>query len=324
VRDNPDTNADHVVISGDISNGDATPRNLQKNGAGKLLLNGVNTYTGLTTVSAGTLGGSGTIAGNVTVAAAANLAPGASAGTLSIGGNLDISAPANSTGKLDFELGTLASSDKIAVTDTLTIGSGKLGLGDFNLTDLGGLQNGTYTLISSGTLSGSLDAANVNGTLGLATIQLQISGNDVVLAVSGLVAGTPYETWATGSEPFDGDANNDGVPDGLAFLLGAATPATAATGKLPKVSRSGGNLVMEFDCLATAARGGSVLNLQYDGNLLAPWTSVPVPGAVGNTTVGNVSFVATANGSLIHIVATIDDAAEAAAGKLFGRLQGTE
>jgi hypothetical protein len=67
-----------------------------------------------------------------------------------------------------------------------------------------------------------------------------------------------------------------------------------------------------------------VLNLQYDGDLAAPWTSVPVPGAVGNTTVGNVSFVATANGSLIHIVATVDDATEAASGKLFGRLEGTE
>jgi hypothetical protein len=67
-----------------------------------------------------------------------------------------------------------------------------------------------------------------------------------------------------------------------------------------------------------------VLNLQYDGDLAAPWTSALVPGAVGNTTDGNVSFEATANGALIHIVATIDDAAEAAAGKLFGRLQGTE
>jgi autotransporter-associated beta strand protein len=133
-----------------------------------------------------------------------------------------------------------------------------------------------------------------------------------------------YSTWATGNEPFAGDANGDGVADGLAFLLGAATPATDATSLLPTVSQSGGNLVMEFDCLATSDRGGSVLNLQYDGDLAAPWTSALVPGAIGNTTVGNVSFVATANGSLIHIVATVDDATEAAAGKLFGRLEGTE
>jgi hypothetical protein len=149
------------------------------------------------------------------------------------------------------------------------------------------------------------------------------SGTITLTYVVGSGVGSSYSTWS-GGESFAGDANNDGVPNGLAFLLGAATPGTAASGKLPTVSQSGGDLVMEFDCLATAARGGSVLNLQYDGDLLAPWTSVPVPGAVGNTTVGNVSFVATANGSLIHIVATIDDAAEAAAGKLFGRLQGTE
>jgi hypothetical protein len=150
------------------------------------------------------------------------------------------------------------------------------------------------------------------------------SGTITLTYVVGSGVGNDYSSWATGNEPFDGDANGDGVKDGLAFLLGAATPATDATGLLPTVSQSGGDLVMEFDCLATADRGGSALKLQYDGDLVAPWTSVPVPGAVGNTTVGNVSFVATANGSLIHIVATVDDATEAAAGKLFGRLQGTE
>ena len=88
---------------------------------------------------------------------------------------------------------------------------------------------------------------------------------------------------------------------------------------------------MEFDCLATADRGTSVLELQYDGNLAGTWLSVPVPGAVGapnpiveTTATGSVSFVATANGDLIHIVATISDATESAGGKLFGRLEGTE
>jgi hypothetical protein len=40
--------------------------------------------------------------------------------------------------------------------------------------------------------------------------------------------------------------------------------------------------------------------------------------------VGNVSFVATAKGSLIHIVATVNDATEAASGRIFGRLKATE
>jgi hypothetical protein len=143
------------------------------------------------------------------------------------------------------------------------------------------------------------------------------------------VASSPFDTWAdTGTLPgtvtFDGDLNGDGVQDGLAFLLGVANPDDDALGLLPTITEDDGDLVMEFDSLATADRGTSVLNLEYDGDLVAPWTSVPVPGEVGETTDGNVSFVATANGDLIHIVATISSSAADGGGKLFGRLKATE
>ncbi|MCH7226232.1 sulfatase-like hydrolase/transferase [Haloferula sp. A504] len=145
-----------------------------------------------------------------------------------------------------------------------------------------------------------------------------------------------FDAWATGGETFEGDANGDGVPDGVAFLLGADTPATDATGLLPTLGEAGGDLVMTFSCLAAAARGASLLNLEYDGDLVAPWLSVPVPGAVGDpnpivepTASGSVSFVATDGGTngegdaLIDIVATITDATESATVRLFGRLKGT-
>ena len=64
--------------------------------------------------------------------AAGSLAPGASAGTLDIGGGLDISARSTGgAGKLNYELGPIAASDKLAVTGTLTIGSGESGFSDF-------------------------------------------------------------------------------------------------------------------------------------------------------------------------------------------------
>ncbi|MGB1129544.1 MAG: hypothetical protein ACPG4K_05810, partial [Haloferula sp.] len=139
-----------------------------------------------------------------------------------------------------------------------------------------------------------------------------------------LVTQTPYAVWSAGAG-FDVDSNGDGIDNGIAFLLGAAGPNTDASGLLPAVGEDGGNLVMEFDCLAAAERGNAVLNLQYDGDLVAPWTSALVPDQIGNSTVGNVSFVVTAGpGSLLHVVATVDDDAEAVGGKLFGRLEGTE
>jgi formylglycine-generating enzyme len=191
---------------------------------------------------------------------------------------------------------------------------------------------GTVTFGGTGGFTGT-SASFVAGVLSGVSVTPTVAGSNLTFTVTDgashtgsttiTTIQTRYEDWANGAA-FDGDANGDGVKDGIAFLLGAATPATNALGLLPAVSQSGGNLIMEFNCLPTAARGTSILNLQYDGDLVAPWTSVAVPGTVGNTTVGNVSFVATANGDLIHIVATIDDATEAAAGKLFGRLEGAE
>jgi autotransporter-associated beta strand protein len=65
----------------------AGPGSLTQNGTGILYLDGANTYSGATVVSAGLLGGTGTIAGDVTVNGG-GLAPGHSIGTLTINGNL--------------------------------------------------------------------------------------------------------------------------------------------------------------------------------------------------------------------------------------------
>ncbi|GEM_PF-832036 len=73
------------VFNGRITNGLDTV-SVTKVGAGKLLLNGANTYTGPTLVTAGTLGGTGSINGSLTVQSGATLAPGVDIGTFTVNG----------------------------------------------------------------------------------------------------------------------------------------------------------------------------------------------------------------------------------------------
>jgi len=193
--------------------------------AGTLVVNGtVNCdYQGLQ-FNGGTLAGAATINENVTVPAAGNLAPGGSAGVMSIGGNLDISALAGGAGKLFFELDALASAnDRIDVTGTASIGDDVLGFGDFDFTDLGGVEAGAYVLIATtGGIVGSLDSADRTGSVGTVAGMLQVNSNNIEWAADSDLDGLP-DTFelahttppsATALNPGD-DLENGGAGDGL-------------------------------------------------------------------------------------------------------------
>jgi hypothetical protein len=106
---------------------------------------------------------------------------------------------------------------------------------------------------------------------------------------------TEFEGWAGGETTFSGDSNDDGLPDGLAWLLGAADPDQNASALLPVVGRVGGNMVMGFQCLKASKRDSSVISLQTSADLGSndAWSghSVPIPETSG--TVDGVVFVIT-------------------------------
>ncbi len=248
------TNGNDVTFA--TAFGNSSTGNLAKTTtSGILTLTGANTYTGTTSVGGGTLrvngsldaasavtvtggdlGGSGTIGGSVTVAAAGNVAPGASAGTLTIGGGLDISAMAAGTGKLKFELDALAgTNDLLAVGGALTLGAGDLGIDNLAITNLGGLQAGTYTLITSTGLSGTVNGAVAEIATGF-NGQLQVSGNNLQLVVTAASGG--YAAWQAANSTAGGlneDHDGDGVDNGTEYFLFGSASSTGFTA-LPGVN----------------------------------------------------------------------------------------
>ena len=119
---------------------------ITKTGAGKLSINGTNTFTGNVAVSAGTLAGNGTIPGSLSATVSgATIAPGITTGVLSIGGSVSFVAGTNFSVDLARGVGAQPIPGEY---DQLNIGTsgandGTISLANSNLvvSAPGGLQN---------------------------------------------------------------------------------------------------------------------------------------------------------------------------------------
>jgi len=175
--------------------------------SGHVYLNGVNTYSGNTTVTNGTLGGTGSVAGNLVMLGGTN-APGLSVGTFTVNGN----ATLGGTTLMELDRGLSPNSDRLVVGGTLTYGgilevvlaegAAEPQEGDtFQLFNKG--SGSSFSAISLPPLSGGLTwntsnlAANgsisVNGSSTQPIINsVYSSGGNLILSGTGGVEGNPY------------------------------------------------------------------------------------------------------------------------------------
>lgn len=98
------------------------------------------------------------------------------------------------------------------------------------------------------------------------------------IAISLVESVHPYVTWAGGNASFFHDSNDDGLADGLAWLLGATRPSTSAAAVMPRLLRENGEVTVNFRYLNQAAREGYSMRMQYS-TTMAPdsWTDVGIP-----------------------------------------------
>ena len=140
---------------------------------------------------------------------------------------------------------------------------------------------GTVTFGGTGGFSGS-SAGFTAGVLTGVSVTPAVAGSNLTLAVddgaghggSATIATiqTRYQSWS-GGVPFGGDANQDGVVNGMAWVLGAAGPDAGATSLLPTFENSDpGFFIFTYRRADAAVASGAVVEAQY-GSALAGWTT---------------------------------------------------
>ena len=157
----------------------------------------------------------------------------------------------------------------------------------------------------------------------------RITGTGTLTVLNGPTASSAYDTWATtthglsgGNAAFDFDYDNDGLANGLEWILGG-DPKVGTTAVSPLASRdTNGNLVLHFTREEDSITE-STLTLQYDTDLDGSWANSFVIDADGGTDANGVSVVIDQVPDPDTVVVTIP-AAAVPGGKAFVRLEATK
>lgn len=166
--------------------------------------------------------------------------------------------------------------------------------------------NGSGQIVFTGVAGPLQDGSNNNHRLGLNGLQIEETGPPPLAS---------YATWSGGA-PANGDENNDGVQNAVAWVLGAAGPDENAVGLLPSLDNTTDPDFFIFNYRrsdAANADGTTAIKVEY-GSDLANWTDA-VAGPDIIITPYNDDYAAGIDRVEVKIRRTL-----AVGGKLFTRL----
>jgi autotransporter-associated beta strand protein len=293
------------VYTGNIL-GDGTKKlGLTVNSGAAFTLSGINTYTGDTIVN--------------------------NTGSLTLADNAQLRF------LIDATSGT---NNTLTGTGTATID------GDFNidttLTDASSLTSGTWTLenVTSPTYNGTFQVLSGttpwdnsgdewSKTVGARTYTFNRLTGILTLTSVG------YASWAasnglTGTDAnFDADPDNDGLDNGLEFVLGGqpnpANPNSNSNDLLPKVAQAGGDMSFTFN-REDLSEAAVALTFQWSTDLTFPSPANDIPVGLDDSVTDTIVVDVTEDdpdADTDKIVITVP-AAKAVGGKVFGRLMAVE